>query len=639
MMVICDGHVALRAPALTWRVLGIAMWKRWGLGPVFAYESLLNARRWQVYAGRSLFVLVMLVGMTIVWITWNQLTAAPATKLPIYKQMAKLGEGFFFALAGIQISLVMLAAPAAAAGSVCVDRARGTLLHVMVTDLSDIEIVLGKLGARLAPIFGLIACGVPVAYLSALLGGIEFGAIVGSFVVSLSLALLACTLALTISVWAAKTHEVLMAVYMVLGLWLLALPIWGGLSSGGRIMAPPAWFEKANPYVLVFAPYNKPGSAGIADFAAFAGVAIAVSAALTVVSIARLRKIVIEQSGRSQKAYRRRLPELARLFPSWPTPQLDGNPVLWREWSRNQPSRLARRLWAVLFLIIWTSMAWGTYESISDGTNQSANGFGFGMMILLMFGMLMLSATAPTALADERARGSLDALLATPLSTQSILAAKWWGMYRRVLVLAAVPLYAVLFIAATVPDIPVWLFAMRFPQPAVPLNGSDRIFAPILCVADFLASGALIVSWGLALATWVPRLGRAVALSVIAFFLFGLGWPLLIDLMFSQIFSAQAPSWTDQNRVLKQFLTSLSPLVGPMNPIRILQGFEFEVRRPLWMSIGTAVVVKSAIAGLLFWLTIKTFDRCLGRVPESRFRAHTRSRAVRVELVPGASGS
>ena len=282
--------------------------------------------------------------------------------------------------------------------------------------------------------------------------------------------MLVCTLALTISVWAAKTHEVLMAVYMILGLWLMALPIWGGLSSGGKIMAPPEWFQKANPYVLVFAPYYKPGFAGIADFAVFAGVALALSAALAILSIARMRKVVIEQSGRPQKERRRRLPELKRLFPSWPSPQLDGNPVLWREWSRNRPSKLARRLWAVLLLIIWTSMAWGTYEAINEGTSQSSDGFGFGFMMLLLFGLLMLSATAPTALAEERVLGSLDALLATPLSTRSILAAKWWGMYRRVLVLALVPLYAVFFMAATAPDVPVWFGGFQFPQPPVPLN-------------------------------------------------------------------------------------------------------------------------------------------------------------------------
>ena len=343
----------------------------------------------------------------------------------------------------------------------------------------------GKTGARLAPVIGLIACGVPVTCLSALLGGIDFGAIGGLFVVSLALAVLVCTLALFISVWAAKTHEVLMAIYMILGLWLLGVPIWGGLSSGGKIMAPPEWFQKANPYVLVFAPYYNPGFAEIVDFAAFAGVALALSAALAILSIARMRKIVIEQSGCHQKEHRRLLPELKRFFPSWPSPQLDGNPVLWREWSRNRPSKLARRLWAVLLLVVWASMAWGTYEAITEGMSPSSNGFGFGFMILLFFGLLMLSATAPTALAEERLRGSLDALLTTPLSTRSILQAKWWGMYRRVLVLALVPLYAVFFMAAAAPDVPVWFSGFRFPQPAVPLTEGDRIYGTIFCVADF----------------------------------------------------------------------------------------------------------------------------------------------------------
>ena len=97
-----------------------------------------------------------------------------------------------------------------------------------------------------------------------------------------------------------------------------------------------------------------------------------------------------------------------------------------------------------------------------EGTGGSSSGFSNGFLLLLLFGLLMLSATAPTALAEERAHGSLDALLATPLSTRSILVAKWWGMYRRVLVLALVPLYAGLFIAATSPDFPIWASSVRF---------------------------------------------------------------------------------------------------------------------------------------------------------------------------------
>ena len=47
-------------------------------------------------------------------------------------------------------------------------------------------------------------------------------------------------------------------------------------------------------------------------------------------------------------------------------------------------------------------------------------------------GLLLLSVSAATSLAEERARGSLDVLLATPLSTRSILDGKWWGAFRQV---------------------------------------------------------------------------------------------------------------------------------------------------------------------------------------------------------------
>ncbi len=69
--------------------------------------------------------------------------------------------------------MVMLAAPAATAGAICLDKARGTLLHTLVTDLSDAEIVLGKLAARLVPVLGLVACSLPVLALGLLLGGID----------------------------------------------------------------------------------------------------------------------------------------------------------------------------------------------------------------------------------------------------------------------------------------------------------------------------------------------------------------------------------------------------------------------------------------------------------------------------------
>ena len=589
---------------------------RWRFGPVFVYDMMMAARRWQVYAGRAAFVLVLLIGLTIAWaIRYNNGGAVGA--LPTHRQLAKLGEKFFYALASVQLSLIFLAAPAAAAGSICIDRARGTLLHMMVTDLSDAEIVLGKLGARLAPVFGLVACGVPVAAVAGLLGGIDFAALLGLLGVSLTLAVLGCSLAMLISVRASKTHEVLMAVYMAEVAWLLAVPIWWGLSAGSKFRPPPDWFQKLNPYQLAFAPYTQPGFVDALDFAIFIGAGLGLSAALLGLSIAGLRRSVIESSGRAERPDRRRT-WIARIWPSLPGPTLDGNPVLWREWHRNRPSKLARRLWGGMMLVTWALAAWGTAGMIDEGVSVRGNGLQFGLMLQLLFGLLMVAATAPTALAEERTRGSLDVLLATPLSTSSIVLAKWWGAYRMVLVLAILPAFAAIFLASATLDVPD-VGRFRFPTPPVPLTLGDRFAAATCVVADFLASGALIVSLGLALATWVKRLGRAVGASVILYFVLGIGWPIAVESLFTwYFFRPTAGSWTVRHQWIMQAVTALSPIFGPIASLSSLGGFSFEPRGWFWAGLGIAVLVKASAAAALLWLTYWTFDRCLGRVVELR---------------------
>ena len=73
----------------------------------------------------------------------------------------------------IQLVLVMLAGPAATAGTICLDKCgRGAMAHLLITDLSDAEIVLGKLAARLVPVVGLIACALPVTALGRWSGGL-----------------------------------------------------------------------------------------------------------------------------------------------------------------------------------------------------------------------------------------------------------------------------------------------------------------------------------------------------------------------------------------------------------------------------------------------------------------------------------
>src|SRR5215468_1135755 len=217
-----------------------------GLGPVFAYEWLAASRRWQGYALRSLLVLLLLLGLSAVW-----LESRGRAGVPSVRQEAEIGRAFYAVTTLIMLGLVGLAAPAATAGAICLDKARGNLALLFSTDLTDAEIVLGKLAARLVPVLGLIACAAPVQALATLLGGVDPAMPTGAILVCLACAVFGCTLALALSVWGRKTHEVLLATYAFGILYLLAAPI-------GAVLAPtlPGWALPGLPGYLPLLPKN-----------------------------------------------------------------------------------------------------------------------------------------------------------------------------------------------------------------------------------------------------------------------------------------------------------------------------------------------------------------------------------------------
>ena len=447
-----------------------AMARRVGPGPVFIYESLQCARQRQFYAGRVLFVLAMVAGLLISWWTnvqtpWPGLP--PGAQPGTLQALARAGRMFFYALAGIQLSMVLLVAPAATAGAICQDRARGVLAQMATTDLTDSEIVLGKLFSRLAPILALLACALPVVSLAALLGGIDGGALVGLFAVSAAVAVLGCAMALAISVEVVKTDEVVMAVLAFTTFWLLSLPLWGGMARAYSLPPPPEWFYATNPFVLVYAPYTWPGNFGLLAVAIFVAAALAISAGLLALTIARLRRFVLPaEVGRRKRKFAVPALKLPWLGAGWaafrrwrerlPGPSLDGNPVLWREWHRSRPSRMARILWALYWLGTVVATAIGIHDALAYGINNMTGGFMIHTVLVLqsVLGLMLLSVQAPTALGEERVRGSLDVLLAAPISTRAILWGKWLGTYRIALGLTVLPGVAAAAIAVMCPDVP-----------------------------------------------------------------------------------------------------------------------------------------------------------------------------------------
>ena len=350
------------------------------------------------------------------------------------------------------------------------------------------------------------------------------------------------------------------------------------------------WLDSINPFHIVWAPYLSPSTVRLPWHLGFLTFCLVVSGLL--VGLATLRIRAVARTRGVHRRARARPRWLALHFPKpwWlrrlPGPSLDGNPVFWRKWYRAKPSRLMRLVWMMYWAmgVLWIFL---TLQAVSSaGTNHEV--IAIMNIFQVALGLLLLSVHAATSLVEERVRGSLDILLSTPLSTPSILAGKWLGTFRIVPQLLFAPALTTLLLAAESGH---WLAYWTF-------------------IALLLAYSAAIVSLGLALATWQSRLERAVALCVAAYVLLSIGWPVLIFPV------AMSGGWNDTRIVplimgtplygvlFGTFLVSAGPINMPGSGIGIWVGCY------LWISIHGGLAVA------LYALTVATFDRCLGRMPD-----------------------
>lgn len=558
-----------------------------GLGPVFAVEWRLATRRWRLYAARAGFVAGLLLALIVVWA--GSVRGKDLAGMSIAEQAA-LGMVYYRAIAGTQLALVLLAAPAATAGAICRDKATGALAHMLVTDLTSREIVLGKLTGRLAPVFGLVLCALPVLAISTMLGGIDPVALAGVFAATLGVALLGCSLALLMSVWGRKVHEVLLGTYGLIVLWLLSYPVWVIWRATGWIpFAPPYWFGRANPFWLCFD--TRGGDVRIGEFAAFVAGCLAASGLLAALAVIMLRPVALREAGQSKGARATGRFRIGRwrgirwlgfgwVWRLFPQPSLDGNPVLWREWSRTNSSGV----WGLYTL---AALA-GTVMVILDAAAERRMGMEIGAILgtgcTVMIGLMLMCLSAPTSLAEERSQGSLDVLVATPLAAREIVFGKWLGTYRYILPIALLPTVIVSSVG--------W---------------RTGYLAPVYLLPGYvLAVGATVTSLGLALAIWLERPGRAVAFTLAAFVLVTVGWLILIAALI-------------RGNVLGAGLASASPFMGCAMIGSLSLDRMGPADRDRWSLIGWLIcwlIAYAVLAWVLFEAAVRTFDRCLGRMED-----------------------
>ena len=152
-------------------------------------------RRPRHFLYRGLYVtgLLLLLGTAWLRVTGTQIILNVG-------DMARFGTILFQILAVLQLALVVFFAALGAASNVSQEKDRRTLILLLLTRMTNSELVLGKLMASLLSIFFMIAAALPVFMLITLFGGVSFMQVARVIGVTLASALVAGSLGSTLAV-------------------------------------------------------------------------------------------------------------------------------------------------------------------------------------------------------------------------------------------------------------------------------------------------------------------------------------------------------------------------------------------------------------------------------------------------------
>ena len=191
-------------------------------GPIIAREVLTAPRPLRYYLWRASFSCFLFI---LVWTAWQWLMGwQDVHELGV---MARFGRVLYYMFAMLQLTLVLFFAPLFTAAAISYEKDRRTFTLLLMTDLSDLEIVLGKLVAGLLSILTILAASIALVSLCALFGGISFGQVVNLFAVTAASGVAGGALGLLIALWRDRTFQsisltILMVVFSVTGVEIFA---------------------------------------------------------------------------------------------------------------------------------------------------------------------------------------------------------------------------------------------------------------------------------------------------------------------------------------------------------------------------------------------------------------------------------
>jgi len=472
-------------------------------GPIIAREVITAPRPLLFYVARASYVGLLFI---LMWTAWqSRVGFAEISEIGL---IAYFGHLLFRWFVLFQLTLMLFFAPLSAATSVAHEKDRRTFVLLLMTDLRDVEIIVGKLMASLLQVLTLLATSAPVFFLCLLLGGVSPGQVLDVVMVTAAAGLVGGSLGLLVALGRDRTFQSLALTVLSLVLALAGIETLGAIFPDWKILGVPLT-EALDPFravltvvnlsstatsgafrpALVFVLAGSLISVGILAFSTFMlriwnpgrnepreqreGEEAKVEATETLIEVAEpvgARAFAVGSTSGVAKASGSSTTLEANLATAVPDAEVGATTGL------HVPRRTHRRItrgpgvyrkpWTNP--ILWRELmtrAYGTKPLIIKGAYVMAFALGVAFVqlspdpatmdvrrtwVLIGLGILsliLINAQGVTALTSERDTGALDLLLVTELSPKQFIYGKLFGVLYNTKEMVALPILLLIWFA------------------------------------------------------------------------------------------------------------------------------------------------------------------------------------------------
>lgn len=255
---------------------------------------MLLPRRPRFYILPAAYCLGLLILIATAW-----LILAGTQVVDTVGTLALFGASMFSILAPLQLVVTVFFGAISAASSVAQEKDRHTLDLLLMTRLTNAELVLGKLLSSQLMVLVLVVAGFPIFVMLTLFGGVAFDQILRTALVTVASILVAGSIGTIVGFWREKTFQAVAGTILGLVLWVGAGEVLAaGLAREGlfglvgeelaALVSP--WHAILRASQPIVAPTSSRGLLGLRSFWGFLGTSLVFVALLNILAIVNVRR-------------------------------------------------------------------------------------------------------------------------------------------------------------------------------------------------------------------------------------------------------------------------------------------------------------------------------------------------------------